>query len=76
MALTNNPNVLKWLDEMIALTTPDKVVWIGGSEEQLKALKEEALVAREEASEAIHASHSAPQENHISAMKMKAESAR
>ena len=47
MALTNNPNVLKWLDEMIALTTPDKVVWIDGSEEQLKALKEEAIATGE-----------------------------
>ena len=32
MALTKNPNVLKWLDEMVALTTPDQVVWIDGSE--------------------------------------------
>ena len=40
MALTKNPNVLKWLDEMVALTTPDQVVWIDGSEEQLKALRE------------------------------------
>ena len=39
MALTKNPNVLKWLDEMVALTTPDEVVWIDGSEEQLKALR-------------------------------------
>ncbi|MBR6607768.1 MAG: phosphoenolpyruvate carboxykinase, partial [Oscillospiraceae bacterium] len=45
--MTNNPNVLKWLDEMIALTTPDKVVWIDGSEEQLKALKEEAIATGE-----------------------------
>ena len=43
MALTKNPNVLKWLDEMVALTTPDQVVWIDGSEEQLEALREEAL---------------------------------
>ena len=28
MALTKNPNVLKWLEEMVALTTPDQVVWI------------------------------------------------
>ena len=47
MALTNNPNVLKWLDEMIALTTPDKVVWIDGSEEQLNALRAEAIASGE-----------------------------
>lgn len=36
--LTNNQNVLKWVDEMVALTKPDKVVWIDGSEEQIKEL--------------------------------------
>lgn len=39
--LTNNPNVLKWVDEMVALTKPDKVVWIDGSKEQLDALTDE-----------------------------------
>ncbi len=42
-SLTKNPNVNAWVDEMIALTKPEKVVWIDGSEEQLNALKEEAL---------------------------------
>ncbi|MHC1695352.1 MAG: phosphoenolpyruvate carboxykinase (GTP) [Eubacteriales bacterium] len=32
--MTNNANVKKWLDEMVALTTPDKIVWIDGSKEQ------------------------------------------
>jgi len=41
MALTNNQNVLKWVDEMIALCKPDKVVWIDGSKEQLDALTKE-----------------------------------
>ncbi len=41
MSLTTNANVLKWVDEMIALCKPEKVVWIDGSEEQLKALTEE-----------------------------------
>ncbi|HIT80458.1 MAG TPA: phosphoenolpyruvate carboxykinase (GTP) [Candidatus Faecivivens stercorigallinarum] len=41
--LTNNKNVLTWVDEMVALCKPDKVVWIDGSEEQLNALKEEAI---------------------------------
>ena len=43
MSLTNNANVLKWVDEMVALTKPDKVVWIDGSKEQLEELKNEAL---------------------------------
>ena len=43
MALTNNPNVLKWIEEMTALTKPDKVVWIDGSKEQLDALIAETL---------------------------------
>lgn len=47
MALTKNPNVLKWLDEMVALTTPDKIVWIDGSEAQLKALRDEAIATGE-----------------------------
>ena len=41
MSLTNNPNVHKWVDEMVALTKPDKVVWIDGSKEQLDALTDE-----------------------------------
>ncbi|MBR4555354.1 MAG: phosphoenolpyruvate carboxykinase (GTP) [Ruminococcus sp.] len=42
-SLTKNPNVNKWVDEMIALTQPDKVVWIDGSDEQLQQLRDEAL---------------------------------
>ena len=41
--LTNNKNVLTWVDEMVALTKPDKVVWIDGSEEQLAELRAEAI---------------------------------
>ena len=47
MALTNNKNVLKWVDEMVALTKPDKVVWIDGSDEQLNALRDEAVASGE-----------------------------
>ncbi len=47
MALTKNPNVLKWVDEMVALTKPDKVVWIDGSKEQLDALTEEVCALPE-----------------------------
>lgn len=41
--LTNNKNVLTWFEEMKALTKPDKVIWIDGSEEQLQALRKEAI---------------------------------
>ena len=41
--LTNNKNVLSWVDEMVALCKPDNVVWIDGSEEQLNALRAEAV---------------------------------
>lgn len=43
MSLTKNPNVNAWVDEMIALTKPEKVVWIDGSDEQIAALKAEAV---------------------------------
>ena len=41
--LTKNPNVNKWVDEMIALCKPKKVVWIDGSKAQLDELKAEAV---------------------------------
>ena len=41
--LTNNKNVLNWVDEMVKLCQPDQVVWIDGSEEQLEALRKEAM---------------------------------
>ncbi|MCI8622669.1 MAG: phosphoenolpyruvate carboxykinase (GTP) [Provencibacterium sp.] len=40
--MTKNQNVLSWVDEMIKLCKPDKVVWLDGSEEQLQALRDEA----------------------------------
>ena len=43
MALTKNKIVLDWIDEQIALTKPDKVVWIDGSEEQLEELRKEGM---------------------------------
>ena len=41
--MTNNKNVLNWIEEMKALVKPDKVVWIDGSEAQLNELRKEAL---------------------------------
>ncbi|MBR0104153.1 MAG: phosphoenolpyruvate carboxykinase (GTP), partial [Firmicutes bacterium] len=40
--MTQNKAVLNWIDEMTAMTKPDKIVWIDGSEEQLEALRAEA----------------------------------
>jgi phosphoenolpyruvate carboxykinase (GTP) len=47
MALTTNKTVLAWLDEMAAMCTPDEIVWIDGSEEQLEALRAEAVATGE-----------------------------
>ena len=41
-ALTKNKYILDWIDEMAAMTKPDKIVWIDGSEEQAEALRAEA----------------------------------
>ncbi|WP_303899809.1 phosphoenolpyruvate carboxykinase (GTP) [Anaerotruncus colihominis] len=45
--MTNNKNVLNWIEEMKALVEPDKVVWIDGSEAQLKELRDQALATGE-----------------------------
>ncbi|HPE16002.1 MAG TPA: phosphoenolpyruvate carboxykinase (GTP) [Oscillospiraceae bacterium] len=47
MELTSNPHVLSWVAEMAAMTKPDRQVWIDGSEEQLSALREEAVASGE-----------------------------
>ncbi|MBP3332509.1 MAG: phosphoenolpyruvate carboxykinase, partial [Clostridia bacterium] len=41
--MTNNKFVTNWIDEMAALTCPDKIVWIDGSEQQAEALRAEAI---------------------------------
>ena len=41
--MTKNKNVLSWVDEVVALTKPDNVVWIDGSDEQLEALTNESV---------------------------------
>ena len=40
--MTTNKHVLAWIDEMAALTCPDEIIWIDGSEEQAEALRKEA----------------------------------
>ncbi len=47
MSLTTNKAVNQWVDEMIALTKPDQIVWIDGSEAQLDALRAEAVATGE-----------------------------
>ncbi len=41
--MTNNKHVLSWIDEMAAMTLPDNIVWIDGSEEQRLALLDQAF---------------------------------
>ena len=41
--MTKNPTLIKWLEEMKALLTPDKVVWIDGSDEQREELRKLAV---------------------------------
>ena len=41
-ALTNSKYILGWIEEMVELVNPDKIVWIDGSEEQTEALRAEA----------------------------------
>ena len=43
VTMTNNSHVLNWIEEMKALVKPDKVVWVTEGEEQIKALKAEAV---------------------------------
>lgn len=41
--LTQNKTVIDWIEEKIALVSPDEVMWIDGSEEQLDALRAKAF---------------------------------
>ncbi len=45
--MTQNKYVRSWVDEMVALTCPDKVVWIDGSELQAEGLRREACLTGE-----------------------------
>ena len=44
---TTNAGLLKWLKECEQLLTPDRVVWMDGSEEQLEKIRAEAVKTRE-----------------------------
>ena len=45
--LTTNKHVLSWIDEMAAMTCPDQIVWIDGTEAQAEALRAEACATGE-----------------------------
>ncbi|MEE0597884.1 MAG: phosphoenolpyruvate carboxykinase (GTP) [Acutalibacteraceae bacterium] len=45
--LTQNKTVIDWIEEKIALVSPDEVMWIDGSEEQLDALRAKACATGE-----------------------------
>lgn len=40
--MTDNKSILEWVDKIKQIVTPDKIVWIDGSEEQLESLRQEA----------------------------------
>ncbi|MBQ0101484.1 MAG: phosphoenolpyruvate carboxykinase (GTP), partial [Firmicutes bacterium] len=45
--MNKNNYVNSWINEMAALTCPDRIVWIDGSEEQTQALRAEACASGE-----------------------------
>ncbi len=45
--MTKNKMLLSWIEEMAALTTPDKIVWITGDPKQLDELRKQALATVE-----------------------------
>ena len=47
LTMTQNKSILAWLEEMKALMTPDEVVWIDGSQEQIDALRKQACESGE-----------------------------
>lgn len=43
MKMSNNSRILGWIAEVSAVTRPEKTVWIDGTEEQLDALRRQAV---------------------------------
>jgi phosphoenolpyruvate carboxykinase (GTP) len=44
--LTKNEHLLKWVNEMAALTKPDRIVWCDGSEDEKKRLTDQAVAEK------------------------------
>jgi len=42
---TTNTALQAWVDEVAALTTPDKVVWITGTDEEIEGLNQELVAS-------------------------------
>ncbi|MGN0817566.1 MAG: phosphoenolpyruvate carboxykinase, partial [Candidatus Coproplasma sp.] len=47
MALTKNKKVLDFVEESAALAQPSEIVWITGEQDQIDALRKEAVVSGE-----------------------------
>ena len=45
--MTPNKHIEKWVNEMAAMTQPSEIVWIDGSDEQIEALRREAVATGE-----------------------------
>ena len=44
---TNNKQLIDWINKMAKLCQPDNIIWIDGSDEQMKQLQKEALACGE-----------------------------
>ena len=44
-APTTHPRLLEWVREMAALTTPEQVVWVDGSDEEWERLTQQLVDA-------------------------------
>ncbi|HZI33111.1 MAG TPA: phosphoenolpyruvate carboxykinase, partial [Candidatus Binatia bacterium] len=42
---TNNPSVIRWVEEQVKLCQPDKLFWCDGSETEKALLTDEAVAA-------------------------------
>ena len=40
--MTNNKGILSWIEKIKQIVSPDKIVWIDGSESQLEKLRTQA----------------------------------
>jgi phosphoenolpyruvate carboxykinase (GTP) len=43
--LSNNEHLLKWVEKMAELTTPDAIHWVDGSEQEYQALCDQMVAS-------------------------------